>query len=355
MNGTMKTQDKPYVRRAHHAGSWYTDNTNALHSVLEDFLLQAQPMEPTPAIAQSNTTNDVYDIPKSIIAPHAGFSYSGPTAAYAYWGLREALEKRSSGSPGAGVRTVLVLHPSHHVYLDGCAISGASLLETPVGNLPVDDELRKELMDTGYFTIMSKEDDEKEHSGEMQYPFIAKVYHDAIRSQKKNSSSSNSLRNAPLLQALPIMVGGLSQRKEEHFGQILAPILARPDIFCVVSSDFCHWGERFGYTPTPSPTDSPQTIHSYIHILDRIGMDHIAMQEPGAFAKYLKKFKNTICGRHPISVWMHGIKQNKEKGLESVNIAFVKYAQSSAVKHTWESSVSYASAIARVEKQTANP
>jgi len=342
----MSFQEKSYVRRAYHAGSWYDDNPNALHATLNDFMIQAQPTETTPMIGQSDTLHALKDIPRSIIAPHAGYSYSGPTAAHAYWGLREALEK-SSGTPAVAVRTVLVLHPSHHVYLNGCAVSGASIVETPIGNLPVDDELRKELMDTGHFTTMSKEEDEKEHSGEMQYPFIVKAYHDAISSQR--ISNSNVSTTQPL-QVLPIMVGGLNQKKEEHFGQVLAPILARSNIFCVVSSDFCHWGERFGYTPTPSPKDLPQKIHSYIHVLDRIGMDHIAMQEPGAFAKYLKQYKNTICGRHPISIWMHGIKQNKDRGRESVDIAFVKYAQSSAVNHTWESSVSYASAIARTEK-----
>ena len=199
-----------------------------------------------------------YGIPRSIIAPHAGFSYSGPTAAYAYWGLQEALEEQESSTS----RTVLVLHPSHHVYLNGCAVSGASMLETPIGNLTVDDDLRNDLIGTGHFSVMSKGDDEREHSGEMQYPFISKVYHNVMKNLKE-SRNSNSPRNLTL-KVLPIMIGGISEKKEKQFGEILAPIFARPDVFTVISSDFCHWGERFGYTPTPSTKNPPQKIHSYL-------------------------------------------------------------------------------------------
>ena len=76
-------------------------------------------------------------------------------------------------------------------------------------------------------------------------------------------------------------------------------------------------------------------------------MEHISLQDPGAFAKYLKEYKNTICGRNPISVWMHAILENKSNGSEILNVNFVRYAQSSQVRSTRESSVSYASCVAR--------
>ncbi len=79
--------------------------------------------------------------------------------------------------------------------------------------------------------------------------------------------------------------------------------------------------------------------------MDRLGMDEIANQEPGAFAKYIRLYKNTICGRHPISVYLWALKKNQECGSENVNVAFVKYAQSSRVFESHDSSVSYASAV----------
>ncbi len=234
-----------YIRNAHHAGSWYSSNLDHLHETLSGYLAEAE----------SEQKLDQLSLPRGIIAPHAGFSYSGPTAGYAYNGLLFALKKGWRG-------TVLVLHPSHHVYLDGCAVSGATSIKTPLLDLGVDESLRKELLKTGQFSVMDKETDESEHSGEMQYPFIAKAIFEA---------------HADAVSVLPIMVGAISNDQESHFGSVLGPFLARGDVFAVISSDFCHWGKRFGYTPTSPPDhikspDSIKQIFEYVssHVLLRL-------------------------------------------------------------------------------------
>ena len=88
-------------------------------------------------------------------------------------------------------------------------------------------------------------------------------------------------------------------------------------------------------------------IHEFIEWLDNRGMENISLQDPSAFAKYLKEYRNTICGRNPISVWMHAMLANKTNGLEKLDVQFVRYAQSSQVRSLRESSVSYASCVAR--------
>lgn len=311
-------KNKYYVRKAHHAGSWYEDDEAQLSNTLNRFLLEAS--------SSSSLGDDdrLEGIARGIVSPHAGFSYSGPTAAYAYLALREMLVTKKQEPI-----TIVVLHPSHHVYLDGCAVSNASLIETPILSLPVDDDLRNELLtSSSLFSVMSKQTDEEEHSGEMQYPFVAKSILDA---QHQNC------------RILPIMVGSVSTKKEKEYGYNLAPIIHRPNIFTVVSTDFCHWGQRFGYTSH----DNDIPIYESIERMDRLGMDHIEMQKPGAFATYLKATANTICGRHPLAVWLHAIYCNKESNQETLAVKFVKYAQSSQVQSLRESSVSYASAVAR--------
>ena len=94
------------------------------------------------------------------------------------------------------------------------------------------------------------------------------------------------------------------------------------DIFCIVSSDFCHWGQRFDYVLW---NDKSIEIYEFIKLLDKEGMDHISMQDPGAFAIYLKNYRNTICGRNPISVWLHAISENKENGIETLDVQFGKF------------------------------
>jgi hypothetical protein len=73
------------------------------------------------------------------------------------------------------------------------------------------------------------------------------------------------------------------------------------ETFFVISSDFCHWGKRFGYTYH----DPNVKIHQSIEALDRKGMDIIESLDPQAFTDYIKKYKNTICGRFPIIVLLY--------------------------------------------------
>jgi AmmeMemoRadiSam system protein B len=313
---TKKHKTDGYSRGAHHAGSWYPSSSRDLQAQLDGFL---QAVDTSAAVSASL---------RAVICPHAGYSYSGPTAAWSYHALQQELSK--SDCP---IRSILVLHPSHHVYLPGCAVSGATVLESPLGNLEVDQDLREEVLQLASgstsFQVMEKAVDEHEHSGEMQYPYI-----------------KQSLPEGSTIKVLPIMCGSLSTSQERDFGKLLAPIIARSDVLAVISTDFCHWGSRFQYQPTSTTTNVK--IYQHIYDLDHQGMKHIEIQEPGAFAAYLKQTQNTICGRHAIGVWLNAVHHNSQ-GKDVLDISFVKYAQSSQVQSMRESSVSYASAVARLK------
>jgi len=323
-----------------HSGSWYSNEEDELDMQLSDFIAAAMSSSQSCGLDNDETKksstpiSNQYDaekmqeeekttsglIPRGVISPHAGYSYSGSTAAYAYLALRDALERSDNT-----IRTIVILHPSHHVRLDGCAVSGAKELETPLGNLQVDSNLRLELLQTGGFTTMTRSVDENEHSGEMQYPFIAKIL---------------SLVHPDLLnriKVLPIMVGSISNKKEQQYGHILKPFLSRPHIFTVISSDFCHWGSRFHYTPFDNTQHNE--ISAYIQYLDKLAMSHIESQDPGGFAEYFRVYSNTICGRHPIAVWLNALE-------DGMLVKFIRYKQSGQVRTKSESSVSYASAVA---------
>ena len=94
----------------------------------------------------------------------------------------------------------------------------------------MDAKLRDQLLSTDKFGIMERRVDEEEHSGEMQYPFIAKVINDA------NMNSGNKYG----IKILPIMVGSIKTSQEEAFGKLLSPYLSDRGVFTVISSDFCH-------------------------------------------------------------------------------------------------------------------
>lgn len=71
-------------------------------------------------------------------------------------------------------------------------------------------------------------------------------------------------------------------------------------------------------------------------------MEIIETLDPAAFTEYLRRFNNTICGRHPIGVMLNAVRTLQSRGYR-MNFKFLKYAQSSQCLNTADSSVSYAS------------
>nr|XP_032804521.1 protein MEMO1 isoform X3 [Petromyzon marinus] len=206
---------------------------------------------------------------------HAGYSYCGSCAAHAYTQVDPAQTKR-----------VFILGPSHHVHLSGCALSSVSIYKTPIYNLRIDQKIYSELSQTGMFEKMSVEVDEDEHSIEMHLPYIAKV----MESRRDDFT------------IVPVLVGSLNESRECEYGRLFSKYLDDPSNLFVFSSDFCHWGQRFRYTYYD---ESQGEIHKSIEYIDKMGMDIIEQLDPAAFSSYLKKYRNTICGRHPIGVMLN--------------------------------------------------
>lgn len=321
-------------RKASHAGSWYTDNAPVLSQQLDGWIAEVP-----------NSIDGVGTVPKPgarvIIAPHAGYAYSGPPAAWAYKSLDLSKAKR-----------VFLLGPSHHFYLSGCALSQCTHYETPLGDITLDKATIAELQATSRFTTMSVDTDEAEHSLEMHLPYIYKML--------SRNFSPNSL--PPLV---PILVGSTNPAVEKEYGELLAPYLADLSNVFVVSSDFCHWGLRFNYTyyvPSSDPSSgyslgrkstpsSSTPIHASIKTLDQLAMRAVESGNHDAFLENLSDTGNTVCGRHPIGVVMRAMEvlraqrgDVEEEGIGKFK--FVKYERSSNCTKVGDSSVSYASAFA---------
>lgn len=284
------------TRRPTHAGSWYTSSASELASQLSGWLAEAQ---------------SSCGSARAIIAPHAGYSYSGPTAAWAYKHIDRTNIKR-----------VFLLGPSHNLYSPKCLLSTCSTYATPLGDIPIDDATCEALAASGLFDEMQLPVDEREHSLEMHLPYIQQVMGDA-----------------PYL-LVPIMVGALSESAEARYGELLAPYLADAANLFVISSDFCHWGERFQFQYYDKK-HGPE-IYQSIEALDHQGMALIEAQDCKGFAKYQRDFHNTICGRHPIGVLLQMLAHCQAAKHQ---LKFVRYAQSSRCRSPDDSSVSYASAV----------
>lgn len=273
---------------------------------------------------------------------HAGYSYSGPCAAWAYKSLDLSSAKR-----------IFVLGPSHTYYLKGCALTTFASYETPFGDLEVDAETTEALRATGKFGTIPPSSDEDEHSLEMHLPYIWKRLEQTHGEQ--GGAGTAGARFPPIV---PVLVGDSSGAEEKEVGGLLAGYLRDPGSAFVVSSDFCHWGSRFQYTRyVPSAdrlgemralsragggaTETP--IHEGIEVLDRMAMGAVEGGRHDDFVENLRVTKNTVCGRHPIGVAM--------AALEAVGggpFKFLRYERSSLVETVSDSSVSYAAFYAVV-------
>ena len=137
------------IRRSVIAGSWYPGQPDVLRRTLEGYLADAEKVELGGEL-------------KALISPHAGYAYSGPTAAYAY--------KQLEDSPSFDA--VAVLSPIHQAYLGRFAVTKAGHYETPLGLVEVDAELVEAL---GKEVTLNRVGFDGEHSLEIQIPFLQQV------------------------------------------------------------------------------------------------------------------------------------------------------------------------------------
>ena len=283
------------IRKASHSGSWYTNQKSELINQLSSFI-------------SSCVKHEKNNYLKSIIVPHAGYRYSAKTASWAYANINPELYNR-----------IVILGPSHKVYITGCCLTSCTVYETPIGNIKIDLESVERLSKLNDYYIYDKNVEENEHSLEMQLPFLKLIFGDKD------------------FKLLPIMVGQTSIEQDFYFADTLKELYEDKETLFVISSDFCHWGKRFNYMYLNKDFNK---IYQSIEYIDKLGIECIESLDPYKFNDYLVEFKNTICGRRPISILLCLI-QNFKNGF----INFIKYDQSSQVEEMDDSSVSYAAGL----------
>jgi AmmeMemoRadiSam system protein B len=143
------------VRMPAVAGSFYSANSEELAATVDRMVDEAHVANRTEPLG-------------AMIVPHAGYVYSGPVAATAY---RRLLDQ------GRTVRTAVVLGPNHTLPLDTIALSGVDVWRTPLGEIPVDVELRAELVAAGT-AVIADAPHMAEHAIEVQLPFLQRILAD---------------------------------------------------------------------------------------------------------------------------------------------------------------------------------
>ncbi|MGA8261027.1 MAG: AmmeMemoRadiSam system protein B [Arenicellales bacterium] len=186
------------TRPAAVAGMFYEGSPGRLRQDVAGFLSRAVLADAEGASA-----------PKAIIAPHAGYIYSGPTAGFAY----------ATVKPLAGrIKQVVLMGPAHRVYTEGLAASRAEAFATPLGDVPIDQGCIRRLVDEFPFVHYQDEVHVMEHSLEVQLPFLQEVLED--------------------FSLVPFAVGAASPGQVET---VLDRLWDGDETLIVISSDLSHY------------------------------------------------------------------------------------------------------------------
>jgi len=151
---------------------------------------------------------DTQSPPKAIIVPHAGYIYSGPTAAAAF--ARLAAIRHN-------IKRVILLGPVHRVPVRGLALPGVTAFATPLGEIRID-QVAAESLENLPQVVESPAAHDQEHSLEVQLPFLQSILED--------------------FELVPLAVGDATA---EEVSEVLDVLWGGPETLIVISSDLSHF------------------------------------------------------------------------------------------------------------------
>lgn len=227
------------IRKPAVAGTFYPDNVEQLQHLIDNFLAEAPSGKP---------------VPKAIIAPHAGYIYSGPIAASAYASLAKT---------GQAIERVVLLGPTHRVPIRGLAASSDEAFATPFGLVSLDTAAMEAILELPQVQVR---DDAHlfEHSLEVHLPFLQTICAD--------------------FRLVPLVVGDATTAE---VAEVLEKLWGGPETLIVVSSDLSHY-------------------HDYrtARQMDEATSDAIEKLQPDAIGR------DQACGRIPIRGLLHTARQH---------------------------------------------
>lgn len=266
------------------AGQWYTADAGVLRNELAKYLEQVE----GPAL----------DNVMALVLPHAGYRFSGQTAAF---GIKQVA--------GAAYRRVIVLGPSHGVPMPNAAsVPDATHYATPLGEVPVDTDCIAALKAHPFFQTVPMAH-AREHSVQIEVPLLQYALED--------------------FQLVPIVVGQLDPETARAMGRALADNIDA-ETLVVASTDFTHYGPRFQYVPFRD------NIPENLRTLDEGAIQRIQAKDLDGFLAYIDETGATVCGRHPLAVLLAMLPEPAKGHVLS-------YTTSGELTGDYGNSVSYAS------------
>jgi len=268
-----------YIKRSLIAGSWYPGNPRILEKDIHHYF------------------NEVPDTPirgqiLGLVAPHAGYMYSGQVAAHAYKQIK-----------GEVYEVVFVIGPSHRSYFRGVSLFNQGGYETPLGIVPVHQAIAERLLEQDPRISFLPDVHLQEHSVEIQLPFL-------------QVALGNFL-------FVPLMMGDQDEETCRALAEAIVSCAGDKKILIVGSSDLSHF-------------------HNYEDALklDKRILDHLDKMDEHGLMRDLEKGIGEACGGGPAAVTLMVAKQ-----LGADRAEVLKYANSGDVTGDRSGVVGYAAAV----------
>ncbi|CAN5604749.1 AmmeMemoRadiSam system protein B [soil metagenome] len=237
------------------SGSWYDADPARLAAQIDKFVEDARTKVEAFAEKQESVL--------AIVAPHAGYLYSGATAAVGYLAAAQS-----------GVKRVFLLGPSHYQGFFGAALSPCKSFATPFGDLTVDLDVVRQLKQADLYEERA-DTHLNEHSLELQLAFIRRILGD--------------------VKIVPVLFGRTDQPLEMRvLADKISSHLCDGDLI-VVSSDFTHLGPRYGYTPFAAE------MTELLKELDMEAFSYLQKPDLEGFLSFYRRTADTICGVYSIA------------------------------------------------------
>jgi len=284
------------ARKAVYAGQFYEKNEQALDKQITEMF---EGNNGPGALPLSKRSKKI----QAIIAPHAGYQFSGACAAWAYKEIAEA----------EFAEVYIIIGPNHSGTGNAISIAG---YETPFGVVRVDQEFAKLLLEKNDELKIDEESHALEHSIEVQLPFLQFATKDKMHE----------------LKIVPIILHDIDYAK---LGLDLKETIIESGkkVVIIVSSDFTHYGHNYHYIPFS--TDIKKNIYDR----DKKAIDFIEALNADGFIGYMDETQGTVCGAFPIAVLLKSLKHSK--------IELLQYYTSADLEEdsTYKNSVSYAAIL----------
>jgi len=199
MNSCNGQTTVPTVRPATQAGRFYESDARILSHEVDSLLAR-------------HAKDGTFDSVAALIVPHAGYYFSGNVAASAYARL----------NPEKPYKRIFLLGPSHHEWLDGASVnSEADYYATPLGEVKVDREVARQLIEADSIFSYQPKAHDREHCLEVQLPFLQRKF-----------------KEVPPI--VPIIISTNDFAKLKQMAEVLKPWFTDENLF-IISSDFSHY------------------------------------------------------------------------------------------------------------------